>query len=705
MPPTETSAPRGAGGRGGGSAATRALILLTFLVRDGGAADAGLHWEPLGEPGSGGAITALAVSPHDSRRVLVGGDMLGVGLSVDRGAAWRATFDLPSYEIADFTFHPTEPLTVWVGTMSGPCVSHDGGRHWQNRRAGFPPFSWGSYSAPVQKILFDPQQPRRLVALGGSRRRWHEPDGKSTWAVWESRDDGEHWVEISRIDGAADVMAAIVVASPGPQSGRIFVALHDKGVWESADGGRTWQSCSSGLSDLAVCGLAADPSGHGRLWAAVGAPHGDYHGTGGLFSSTDGGAHWSRAELPGHDCAAVSVCASAPATVLASIQSWQGGTLFLSSDGGTTWKVTLHNPNFLRAYRAGAQMAVVEVDPRDPSTMFAGNTETISRSTDGGKRWEDASSVQADDGAWAGRGYSGLCCIRFRFDPQQPGHAALVAMDNGNLWQSRDGCAHWTWGGGEHFPGWGGVHDIAFAGDHGLRMFLALDPGDLGVIARTGDGGRHWEACPNRGLPGETMLTVCARPEMPQVVWAASRAGRVYRSRDGGAQWGMVLDAEVVALGLSPHGGQAIFAGGKRGLQMATDGEHFTPVPGGPTGITALAVADHEPLQVAVVAQGALWTCSAGQWRKVCERELIGEVVIDPADPRRIAFATSDDPYHDQTRATGVWTTSDAGATWSQRCDGLPMLRGGVLALDPHDVTRLVFGTNGRGYFVARWAR
>ncbi len=705
MPPKKTSAAHTAGGRGGVACLMRPLILLTILKAGGAAAEAVLHWEPLGEPGSGGAITAIAVSPHDSHRVLVGGDMLGIGLSVDRGEAWRATFDLPSYEIADFTFHPTEPLTVWAGTMSGPCVSHDGGHHWQSRRAGFPPCSWGSYSAPVQKILFDPQQPRRLVAVGGSRRRWNSPDGKSAWAVWESRDDGEHWVEISRIAGAADVMGAVLVGSPAAQGTRLFVALHDQGVWESSDGGRNWRARNAGLDDLAVCGLAADPSGHGRLWAAVGAPHGEYHGKGGLFSSADGGAHWSRAELPGHDCAAVSMCAAAPGTVLASVQSWQGGTLFLSSDGGATWKVTLDNPKFRRAYRAGAQMAVVEIDPRDPQTMFAGNTETIVRSTDGGKRWEDASSVQADDGTWAGRGYSGLCCVRFRFDPEESGHAALVAMDNGNLWQSRDSFAHWTWGGGDHFPGWGRVHDIAFAGAHGMRMFLALEPGDLGVIARTSDGGRHWEACPNHDLPREVMLTVCARPEAPQVVWAASRAGKVYLSRDGGAQWGMVLEGEVVALALSPHGGQAILAGGKRGLQMAADGEHFTPIPGSPSGITALAVANHEPLQVVVVANGALWTCSAGQWRSVCGRERIAEVVIDPADPKRIAFATSDDPYHDQTRATGVWTTSDAGATWSQQCDGLPMLRGTVLALDPHDATRLVFGSNGRGYFVARWPR
>src|SRR3972149_924650 len=51
-----------------------------------------LQWEALYEPGSGGWISSVAVSPHDPKRVLVGGDMLGVGLSEDGGDSWQSTF-------------------------------------------------------------------------------------------------------------------------------------------------------------------------------------------------------------------------------------------------------------------------------------------------------------------------------------------------------------------------------------------------------------------------------------------------------------------------------------------------------------------------------------------------------------------------------------------------------------------------------------
>ncbi|PIW12913.1 MAG: hypothetical protein COW34_12515, partial [Armatimonadetes bacterium CG17_big_fil_post_rev_8_21_14_2_50_66_6] len=88
-----------------------------------------LHWAPLYEPGCGGWITSVAVSPHDSKRVLVGGDVMGVGVSEDGGDSWQSTFGFRMWEINDFTFHPTDPKVIWVGTLGGPYVSTDGGRN------------------------------------------------------------------------------------------------------------------------------------------------------------------------------------------------------------------------------------------------------------------------------------------------------------------------------------------------------------------------------------------------------------------------------------------------------------------------------------------------------------------------------------------------------------------------------------------------
>jgi hypothetical protein len=48
-----------------------------------------IRWTPLYEPGCGGWLTSVAVSPHNPRHVLLGGDMLGIGLSTDGGDSWQ----------------------------------------------------------------------------------------------------------------------------------------------------------------------------------------------------------------------------------------------------------------------------------------------------------------------------------------------------------------------------------------------------------------------------------------------------------------------------------------------------------------------------------------------------------------------------------------------------------------------------------------
>ena len=132
----------------------------------------GIVWTPLREPGCGGAIVSVAVSPHDSRHLVSGGDMLGTAASFDGGENWTPGLGLPTYEMATPTFHPFRTNEVWIGSCAGPMVSRDGGRTWESRREGMPkPCRW-KYTALIEKILVDRSSPRRLLAFGGSSRRW-----------------------------------------------------------------------------------------------------------------------------------------------------------------------------------------------------------------------------------------------------------------------------------------------------------------------------------------------------------------------------------------------------------------------------------------------------------------------------------------------------------------------------------------------------
>ena len=249
-------------------------------------------WAPLNEPGSGGRISSLAVSPYDSRRVLVGGDMLGVGLSTDSGAHWLPTKGFSSWEINDFTWHPSNPDVVWVGTLSGPYRSEDGGATWTSKRAGMPTGDY-PYSAPVQKVLIDRTSPSHLIAIGGNQRELKQPKtgALNYGAVYESTDRGDSWRTIGSVGQDVNVLDA--TASAGLRT--IYAATRTLGMVKSADYGRTWAPATRGLPHTQVRGVPWTRRLLSIAWAALGrgpkGPNGAYT-TGGVYRTTDGGDTW-----------------------------------------------------------------------------------------------------------------------------------------------------------------------------------------------------------------------------------------------------------------------------------------------------------------------------------------------------------------------------------------------------------------------------
>src|SRR5690348_1631500 len=125
-----------------------------------------VRWDALNDVGNLGRVEAVEVSPFDSRTIVAGGDVLGVGVPRDGGATWEQTLGFLNYEANDITFHPTDPNTLWVGTLGGPYKSTDSGRHWSLKRAGMPPLSRATITAPIQRVIFDPNHPSTLLAVG-----------------------------------------------------------------------------------------------------------------------------------------------------------------------------------------------------------------------------------------------------------------------------------------------------------------------------------------------------------------------------------------------------------------------------------------------------------------------------------------------------------------------------------------------------------
>lgn len=686
-----------------------------------------IRWSPLCEPGSGGWLTSIAVSPHNPKHVLLGGDMLGIGLSADGGDSWRSTYGLPSWEIADFTFHPSNPRIVWVGTMSGPCLSEDGGRNWRLMRNGFPPTSDGHYSAPIQKVLVNPQNPQHLMAFGGSHRQWHSP-GQPLWgAVWESRNGGRVWQRIGTVGAQTEQSQAggNIVAVEGSFA-MLYVAVVGAGVYRSTDGGRTWHPCNSGLPHRQVMDIAVHPRNARKLWVALSNYQpvpGQAVIAGGVYHSADGGNSWSLASngLSRHATTdtnltaryeAIAVAPTSPDLLLTADTSWNGSTLYRSSDGARTWRPILRREDVDCAYPAGLGATVVEFAPHEAKVAFVAGSEYVLRTRDGGKRWVDVTAYRTKNGGWRGRGFSGLCCVNFRFSPRNRRHAVLLAMDHGNFWQTWDGLHSWTWG-GEGMPNWGGGNDVAFGDAEGRVMFVTLGQfGSFEGIARTTDGGKSWTilAGASHGLPERYSQAqpLGVHAVSAREVWATV-GGKLYHSENGGERWRVIHEGPGLSW-IAPVSASSrwFYVCGEAGVWVTRDGNQLDPVAGAPKPSTWVAVDPSDPTRLYVTSwrhpdQGGLWRYAGGRWTRLRSDRFIARVEVCPANPNRLAASTNDHPYHDICFATGVWLSANGGRTCSQQNEGLACLRGEVITFNPHDPEQLIFGTLGRGYFVGRW--
>ncbi len=678
------------------------------------------------EPGVGGQMTDLAVSPHDPSRVLVSGDMLGVALSLDGGDTWAPTFGFKSWEIAAITWHPTDPNIVWAGTMSGPYLSLDGGLHWQEMREGFVEISDTGYSAPIERVLFTPGNEDRLLAFGGSMRNWSGRHNPPWGDIWLSEDAGQTWSWLVALtaEGATDyrslkgVNIAAAAYAAGSDS-RIYAGTRGGGVMVSEDGGVSWAVRSEGLPTPNVRNLVVHPTDPDTVWVTVYRKKGV---AGGVYRSEDAGVTWTDVsngldQNPKARYRALIVCPQEPDRLYTAC--WRGTDLdwaiFRSDDGGDNWRFTIEHEIPTPYPPDGFKQ--LAVDPNDSERIFAVGNTSILRTLDGGETWKLLNAEQVGD-AWRGTGYSGLVSTRFTFDPHRQGHAILQAMDMGRVWRTTDGGRTWMY----HASGapynktvWYGGRDASFAGDR--RIYASFGQhGYFSGLGRSVDGGETWSGMAgiDFGLPeiGEASHSngIYARPDEPLHVWAII-GGLLYSSSDGGDSWTQLPDFEgAMWIAGDPNRPERFFVSGRNNLWLSEDGGESFASLAAPVVSGRMTVDTLSRLYIAgwrhhrwPEAERGLWRFDGEDWTCLKEDPFIADVAVDPTDPQRVAIATNDHPYHDHSRDSGVWLSADGGETWRQANRGLPMTRGEVIAIDPHDPQRLVFGSFGAGFFEARW--
>jgi len=183
--------------------------------------------------------------------------------------------------------------------------------------------------------------------------------GQVNGGIWKTDDYGRTWNPIFDHESTQSI-GAIAVAASDPNI--IYVAsgegLHrpdlsvGNGIYKSTDAGKTWTHL--GLRDgFQIPAIAVDPRDANRVYAAVlGHPYGPNEERG-LYVSSDGGQSWKKTLYKDENTGAsdVEIDPSNPDVIYASMWEaregpWEdgnevngtGGGLFKSTDGGNNWR-------------------------------------------------------------------------------------------------------------------------------------------------------------------------------------------------------------------------------------------------------------------------------------------------------------------------------------------------------------------------------
>jgi photosystem II stability/assembly factor-like uncharacterized protein len=283
--------------------------------------------------------------------------------------------------------------------------------------------------------------------------------------VYKSTDGGTTWTNMGLRD--TEHIARIVIHPTNPNIvwvaalGHLGTPNQERGVFKTADGGRTWQKQlfvneTTGAVDIAIDYRNPDLL-YAAMYDAIRLPWKimEARPGGGIFKTTDGGAHWDKLAngLPQGNTGriGIDICRKNPDVVYAVVDnfnlrpgagqqrdtsfaspaSYVGGEVYRSDDAGRSWRrVSKEGQDVSR--KAGYSFNQLRVDPNDADKVFITGSNLI-QSTDGGKTWVGLN----DERAWYPFRSTFGDFRSLWIDPEDSDH--MVATSDGGVSVSYDG--------------------------------------------------------------------------------------------------------------------------------------------------------------------------------------------------------------------------------------------------------------------------
>ncbi|MDP9338538.1 MAG: hypothetical protein M3P45_06685 [Acidobacteriota bacterium] len=349
---------------------------------------------------------ALGVADQDAN-LAYGTDLGRTMRTTDGGATWVAAYSKKLEEGGwtttgldvttsyGYHFDPFDHNRQFITTTDiGLFRSEDGGKSWMSSTQGVPK-DWMNTTYWME---FDPKVKGRVWSVNS----WtHDLPRPKMWrtqsisdyrgGVCRSEDGGKTWVKSN--EGMKETAATHILMDPtSPEGTRVlYVAAFGRGVYKSVDDGHTWTLKNKGIKQHEPFVWRMIRDNEGALYALLSRRSEDGSiGTekdGAIYKSTDGAETWSPVSLPEGSNAPNGLAIDPANHERLYLAAWaraagvhgDGGGVYLSEDGGKTWKIVLDRDRHVYD---------VIIDPRDAKILYAAGFESSAwRSTDQGITW------------------------------------------------------------------------------------------------------------------------------------------------------------------------------------------------------------------------------------------------------------------------------------------------------------------------------
>jgi photosystem II stability/assembly factor-like uncharacterized protein len=324
-------------------------------------------------------------------------------------SAMRAQDSIPKKQLQDLTFRsigpagmsgritaiqvdPRDKNHIYVGSASGGMWhSRNGGTSWDclfNNEA----------VSSVGALALDPKNPDVIwLGTGEGNPRNSNTGGAG---LYKSIDGGKNWKligleatrHIHRILVNPDQPNIVYVAAIGNP----WADSEHRGVYKTSDGGKTWKNILYKNKRTGAAELVMDPQNPDKLivnmwehrrnaWFFKSGGPGS-----GLFISYDGGDTWKEKKedsgLPTGELGrmGIAIAPSMPSRVYTLVENKGKYALYRSENGGEKWAKISEDENI---GNRPFYYAEIYVDPQNENRVYS-IWSVISRSEDGGKNWE-----------------------------------------------------------------------------------------------------------------------------------------------------------------------------------------------------------------------------------------------------------------------------------------------------------------------------